>query len=248
MASAKPYVVDVRTVVAGGVALVAAGAIVALFLWMVAPAAARESRAACAGLRPVLNNPALCPQGETSCRLPQPAPDFQVTAHDGKTVSLSQFRGKVVFVNFWASWCNTCKAEKPSLKKMTESMVDDDYAVVTLASDTEWSRVLVAMAQSHNPAKVPEALKGMGRDVVPTMAEALSAYGAAMPQGAPYQVYLDPPQSGQDLGEVARRWGITGVPETFLVDRVGRIRYYFTNKRDWSASVAQTCIRSLIDE
>ncbi|HEX4022700.1 MAG TPA: TlpA disulfide reductase family protein [Acidobacteriaceae bacterium] len=42
------------------------------------------------------------------------APDFSVT-NDGKTVSLSQFRGRVVLLNFWASWCPPCIDELPSL-------------------------------------------------------------------------------------------------------------------------------------
>ncbi|MBP6630468.1 MAG: redoxin domain-containing protein [Kofleriaceae bacterium] len=241
------YLVDARTLVAGGVALVVSGVLVALFLWMVAPAAAREVKAACAGLRPTLSNPALCPEGQDSCTLPQPAPDFTVTAHDGRQIQLSQFRGKVVLLNFWASWCAVCKAEKPSLRAMSAELSSDDYVVVTLASDAEWAKVLLAIALAHNPAQVPDKFKD-AQAAAPTMEEALSIYGKAMPRGTPYQVFLDQPSGDDNLGQVAQRWGIEKVPESFLIDREGRIRYYFVNKRDWTASVAATCIRSLVDE
>lgn len=46
------------------------------------------------------------------------APDFTLTDMHGKTVSLSQLRGKVVMVNFWATWCPPCRAEVPSIEQL----------------------------------------------------------------------------------------------------------------------------------
>jgi hypothetical protein len=69
------------------------------------------------------------------------------------------------------------------------------------------------------------------------------------PHGTPVKVLLDPPADESDnLGAVSRSYGITAVPESFLVDRDGIIRYYFINKRDWSSGVAQTCIRSVLED
>jgi peroxiredoxin len=255
-AAAKPAraFLELRGLFAISASLLAAGILVGFFVWMVRPAAAREVRAACTGLRPQMHNKMLCPKDEPNCRLPQPAPDFTASGHDGKPVKLSSLRGKVVLLNFWSSWCDVCKSEKPSLGLMSDDMVDDDdFIVLTLSSDTDWAKVLVAIAISHNPSKVPERFKRKSPPPdAPTMQDALGIYKAAMPDGAPYRVALDPQDpndaDNNNLGTIANAWGLTAVPESFLIDRAGRIRYYFVNKRDWDASVARTCIQAVIDE
>ena len=230
--------------------VVATGLVLAgLYMWMVQPAAAREAKSACAGMRPTAAQPALCPKDQPNCVLPQPAPDFTVNTYDGKQVHLSQFRGKVVLLNFWASWCGVCKSEKPALIEMAKELASKDYVVVTLASDADWAKVLVAIAIAHNPAKVPERFRRVEpAPDAPTMAEALAAYQAATPDGLPYQVFLDPPNGDSNIGSVAASWGIKAVPESFLIDRNGMVRYYFVNKREWNSSVAGTCLQSVIDE
>jgi thiol-disulfide isomerase/thioredoxin len=50
------------------------------------------------------------------------APDFQVTSIDGERVKLSDLRGKVVVINFWATWCGPCRREIPELNKLVEKM------------------------------------------------------------------------------------------------------------------------------
>ena len=64
----------------------------------------------------------------------------------------------------------------------------------------------------------------------------------------PFKVFLDPPDDDGNIGAIAKAWGIKAVPETALIDRDGNIRAYFVNKRDWSSGVAQTCLRSVLEE
>lgn len=233
-------VLDPRVLVAGGAVALVGVVVMALFMWMVPNAAAREAKAACAGLRPSEPNPALC-SGGGECKFPLMAPDFTAYDNKGKPVHLSDFRGKVVLLNFWASWCGVCKTEKPQLDRMAADLVGDDFAVIALASDRSWTDVLVAIVDALAPnVKVP------GGDV--TFAQALSAYQHALPSGVPFNVFLDPPAGDSNIGAIASSWGITAVPESALIDRKGNIRAYFVNKRDWQSPVAETCIRSVIDE
>lgn len=53
------------------------------------------------------------------------APDFTVSAFDGKQISLRTYRGKVVLVNFWATWCGNCKVEMPWLAQLREKYAGD---------------------------------------------------------------------------------------------------------------------------
>ncbi len=57
-------------------------------------------------------------------RANSPAPDFQLSTLDGKSVRLSDLRGKVVVINFWASWCVPCQEEQPSLEAMWQHYKD----------------------------------------------------------------------------------------------------------------------------
>ncbi len=230
----------IQLAVGGGAAAVGVG-VLAAFLWMVPPAAAREGESACRGLanldRP---KPVVCPGGK--CDLPFPAPDFTAIDHNNKPVKLSDFRGKVVLLNFWASWCGMCKQEKPGLADLAREY--PDLEVIALASNNEWAPVLDSLVQSLKPGvRMPEAGPN-GR----SYQDAIATYQRELPGGTPFKVFLDPPQGDDTIGVIARRWGLDKVPESALIDREGNIRAYFVKKRDWSSSVAQTCIRSVLDE
>ncbi len=60
------------------------------------------------------------------------APDFELSGMDGNTVKLSDFRGKVVFLNFWASWCPPCKAEMPAIQKFTSVYPPEQVAILSV--------------------------------------------------------------------------------------------------------------------
>ncbi|MBN1510753.1 MAG: TlpA family protein disulfide reductase [Phycisphaerae bacterium] len=66
-----------------------------------------------------------------------PAPDFEATTLDGKPFKLSDLRGKVVLVDFWATWCVPCVAELPRVKALYEKFGGDHFAVVGISFDSD---------------------------------------------------------------------------------------------------------------
>ncbi len=58
------------------------------------------------------------------------APDFILTDLEGNTVTLSDFRGKVVFINFWATWCPPCRAEMPEIEAIHQEYKGQDVVVI----------------------------------------------------------------------------------------------------------------------
>jgi thiol-disulfide isomerase/thioredoxin len=151
----------------------------------------------------------------------------------------------VVLLNFWASWCGVCKTEKPSLAAMAKDMQSGDFVVLTLSSDKSFEAVKIAAVQALRPDYRLPAPNADGEYSPET---AHKAYGEALPAGLPFNVFLDPPNGDDTIGPITRSWGIKAVPESALIDRNGKIRAYFVNKRDWTTPVAQTCLRSVIDE
>jgi thiol-disulfide isomerase/thioredoxin len=65
----------------------------------------------------------------------QPAPDFALTSLDGRTLKLSDFRGKAVLLNFWATWCEPCKIEMPWFVELEKKYGPQGLAVLGVAMD-----------------------------------------------------------------------------------------------------------------
>ncbi|KJR41499.1 redoxin domain-containing protein [Candidatus Magnetoovum chiemensis] len=64
-----------------------------------------------------------------------PAPDFKLKSVDGQEVSLSSLKGKVVLLNFWATWCDPCRDEMPSLNKLYKEFKDKNFVVLGISSE-----------------------------------------------------------------------------------------------------------------
>lgn len=124
-------------------------------------------------------------------RIGSAAPDFTITDSQ-HTVSLSQFRGKPVMVNFWASWCPPCVEETPSLVEL-QKLVGDKVTIIAISEDSD-----------------DAPYKQFVRD---------------------HQVDLLTVRDNQRTNE---RYGTFKFPETFVIDRDGKIVRKFIGATDWT--------------
>ena len=69
------------------------------------------------------------------------APDFTIKDQSGHPIKLSDYHGKVVFLNFWATWCVPCVEEAPDMEKLSARLKDRKFQMLTVAIDTDWKPV-----------------------------------------------------------------------------------------------------------
>jgi peroxiredoxin len=113
----------------------------------------------------------------------KPAPNFMLKDSSGKTVQLKDYRGKVVLLDFWATWCTGCKKEIPWFSEFQRKYGARGLAMVGVSLDDGGWNVLKPYLADNK---------------------------------VPYRMLL-----GDDF--TARRYGITNLPDTFLIDRQGRV-------------------------
>jgi peroxiredoxin len=97
------------------------------------------------------------------------APDFKLKSLDGRTVHLSDWRGKVVLVNFWATWCAGCKVEMPELVEQFRRHHAEGLEIVGISMDDAGDDVVARFAK----------LTKVNYTIVRGDAAVASAYGGA---------------------------------------------------------------------
>lgn len=121
------------------------------------------------------------------------APAFSLKDLKGATVTMAQQAGKVVIVNFWATWCGPCKAEMPILMKLQQLHGPAGLVVLGVSMDEEGARVITPWLQKNK----------------------FVVDGKAMPMNFP--ILIGTPEVSTAFGEVE------ALPATFIIDRKGKI-------------------------
>lgn len=132
----------------------------------------------------------------------QPAPTFTLTDLHGKNWRLADLQGKVVFLNFWATWCQPCLQEMPSMAALNQRMPEGSFQMLTVLYNDR-----------------PEIAQNLVRKM-----------------GVTFPVLVDANSI------VARQYGLTGVPETYIIDPQGVLREKFIGPLNWDSAAALTLL------
>lgn len=138
------------------------------------------------------------------------AAGFTLRDLKGDTVSLKSLRGKVVFLNVWATWCPPCREEMPSIEKLYEEFKGNKNLVILAVSQDTDGRKAVAPFVEQN--------------------------------GYHFPVLLDP------KNKVGDEYDVSGIPETFIIDREGRIVAHHVGPFDWASADFKDALLDLIKE
>jgi thiol-disulfide isomerase/thioredoxin len=94
---------------------------------------------------------------------PEPIKDFSFINSDGERLSISDFQGKTILINFWATWCAPCKKEMPSIDRLQAELGSDDFEVLAISQDIQGiervEKFLKALKIKHLKAYNDKTLK-----------------------------------------------------------------------------------------
>jgi cytochrome c biogenesis protein CcmG/thiol:disulfide interchange protein DsbE len=79
----------------------------------------------------------------------QPAPEFSLADLKGNAVRLANLKGKIVFVNVWATWCEPCRQEMPSMQALYTTLAGPDFEMLAVSADQSKKDVIERFVQMH---------------------------------------------------------------------------------------------------
>jgi len=123
------------------------------------------------------------------------APDFKIVSDAGRTYTRTDFGGKLLVLNFWASWCEPCVQEVPSLAEFQRELGPDGVVVLGVSIDTNEKRYKQFLQRFH----------------------------------------VNFPTARDPRADVSSSYGTFQIPETYLIDRTGKVREKVISNRDWMA-------------
>jgi thiol-disulfide isomerase/thioredoxin len=139
--------------------------------------------------------------------------DFPMTGLDGSASRFSRFRGKLVLMNFWATWCPACREELPALDRLQQAMGRDGLQVVAVSVDRGDRRSVERYVRDRRIRTVPV--------FVDPDARIAHSEGSA-DRRAPFALY--------------------GMPITYVISRAGTIQGYVLGEADWSSEAARNLL------
>lgn len=144
-------------------------------------------------------------------RLVRSAPIRTVT---GEVIELARFRGRVVLLNFWATWCAPCVREMPSLDRLAAEVAGGDIAVVPVSLDKAGTAAVVSFYREHRLTHLDMYFDTDGRTV----------YG-----------------SGENTN--GAQFALYGLPISYVIDGDGCVRGYVTGAVEWDSQEAKALLR-----
>ena len=97
-----------------------------------------------------LNESEIFFSGTLKLEVGKAAPDLTFPGLDGRMISLSDHKGKVVLVNIWATWCSPCVDEMPSMEKLYQEFKDDNLEILAVSIDALGAEVVGPFMQKYN--------------------------------------------------------------------------------------------------
>jgi len=169
----------------------------ALMLLLLIPVAALGQQ------REVLRNLKLAPVDH-----PGPAPRFFSMTPGGEKMGIDDFKGKLVVLNFWATWCPPCRLEMPSMERLYQEFKGEGLEVVAI-NFMEREKPITSFLKEN---------------------------------GFTFPVLLD------KKGEIARNYGVHGLPVTFLIARNGNLLARSMGYKDWYKPETRQLISTLLKD